>query len=459
MKTLGLYRINSTLVALIGLAFIAGNVKGSDKTAARQTADSLATVLSEDRGELPAFDSTTTLDDYLLVAMKRNPGLRSAYNQWTADLKKSDWAGALPDPVLSYGYFVENVETRVGPQEQRFSLRQSFPWFGTLGARGDKVFAVSQASYSKFEAARLELFLQVKAAFYDYYYLGRDLQITRENFELLIFWESVAQAKYRVGLEDHPDVIKSQVELGKLEDRLHTLEEKLEPTAVRLRALLNVTDDVAIPLPSTISVVEAPLLGDSVLSLIVRNNPDLGAQRHVVESEAAGERLAAKQALPSFSIGIDYIQTGDALNPDLTDSGNDPWMIGASISLPIWFGKNSARKSEARARRRAAEYRLLDSENRLVVVAEGLLFEYANALRRTRLYRDGLVPKARQSLNAIYAAYRAGEADFLNVLDAQRQLLDFELTVAREQTVLATRRAQLEALSGTELDTYIADNR
>jgi outer membrane protein TolC len=222
-----------------------------------------------------------------------------------------------------------------------------------------------------------------------------------------------------------------------------------------LRALLNLPDTVEIPAPRSITVAEVPLLEDSVIAVITRHNPDLRALERVLESKRARERLAGRQNMPSFSIGVDYIQTGEALNPDVSESGKDPWMIGASISLPIWFGKNSARKKEAEARRRVAEYDLRDSENRLVAVSERLLFEYSDALRKTRLYRDGLVPKAEQSLNAIYAAYQAGETDFLNVLDAQRQLLAFQLTVAREQARLATKRAQLEMLSGTQLGEHL----
>jgi len=368
-------------------------------------------------------------------------------------LKESDYAGSLPDPMFTFGYFVEHVETRVGPQEQRFGLRQSFPWFGTLSTKEDMVFAISQASYQRFQAAKFELFYNIKEAYYDYYFLGQELQITSENIELLKFWESVAQSKYKVGLRKHPDVIKAQVELGKLEDHLLTLQEQKKPKMARLRSLLNMPNNFKLPMPRSISVVEMPLSEDSVITIVTQRNPGIKAMQHIVESERAGKRLAGKQAMPSFSIGVDYIQTGEAINPEMAESGKDPWMIGAGISLPIWFGKNNARKKEAEARNRVAEYNLQDSENQLIAFTERLLFEYSDALRKTRLYRDGLVLKAEQSLNAIYAAYQAGETDFLNVLDAQRQLLDFQLTVAREQTKLATKLAQLEMLSGTELRT------
>lgn len=418
---------------------------------ARIKADSIDALINSDDVFSEQIDSITTLDDYLVIAMKHNPGLKSSYYRWISELKKSDYVGGLPDPMFSYGYFIENVETRVGPQEHRFSLKQAFPWFGTLGAKKDMAFATSQAMYQKFESERLKLFYQVKSAYYEYYYIGQDLEVTQANFELLKFWEAVARAKYKVGLEPHPDVIKAQVELGKLEDRIKTLEEQIDPAAAKLRALLNLDRGVVLPIPTSVDVEEEQLNEDSTIKIVKNNNPNLLALAHIVEKEEAGVRLASKSALPNFTIGIDYIQTGEAKSAGLPESGKDPWMINAGLSLPIWFGKNNARKKEARARQIAAEYLVQDTENQLIAYTEAVLFEYSNALRKLKLYRDGLVPKAEQSLNASYASYQAGETDFLNVLDAQRQLLDFELIVAKEKVTLARKRAELEMLNGQEI--------
>ena len=149
-----------TILLFVSIAFLGGAADAADRARALAVADSLANLWQDEPETLPSFDSTMTLDEYLLIAMKRNPGLKSAYYRWIADLSTSGYAGSLPDPMLTYGYFMESVETRVGPQEQRFSLRQSFPWFGTLGAKEDIAFARSQASYRKFEAARLLLFFR-----------------------------------------------------------------------------------------------------------------------------------------------------------------------------------------------------------------------------------------------------------------------------------------------------------
>jgi outer membrane protein TolC len=434
--------------AAVAVVVLQGTSTAEEEDRARHLSDSLTTVYESSEG-YPSFDaSTATLENYLAYAALQNPALRAAFYEWTAVLKRSGHTGSLPDPWFSYTYFVESVETRVGPQNQIFRLRQSFPWFGTLGARKDMTVEAANAAYQKFESEKLKLFYQVKAAYYDYYYLGRDIAITRENLELLTFWETVARARYRVALKQHPDVIKAQVELGKLEDRLRTVEEMTRPAAARLRATTNLPDSVDLPLPARIDVPEEEIHRDAVITRMLESNPDLKSLVHLIETARAGRRLAGKSSWPDFFVGVDYVDVGEAVSPGTPDSGKDAFTASAGISLPIWFGANKAKKQEADAQYRKAQNNLVDAQNRLTAVTEEIVFKYEDALRKTRLYRDGLVPKAEQSLNANYTAYQAGETDFLNLLDAQRQLLDFQLQYERSKSSLAISRAEIEMVTG-----------
>ena len=79
------------------------------------------------------------------------------------------------------------------------------------------------------------------------------------------------------------------------------------------------------------------------------------------------------------------------------------------------------------------------------------LFDYRDAERKLRLYRDSLVPKAEQSLKATSAAYEAGAGDFLDVLDAERVLLEFHLSRERALADRVRSFAELEMLTGTDL--------
>jgi len=91
-----------------------------------------------------------TLEDYFKIAAENNPGLLSQYKDFEAALQKVPQVSTLPDPSFSFGYFVSPVETRVGPQQARFSLTQMIPWFGTLKAQGDAATLMAEANISLF---------------------------------------------------------------------------------------------------------------------------------------------------------------------------------------------------------------------------------------------------------------------------------------------------------------------
>ncbi|HER19754.1 MAG TPA: hypothetical protein ENO14_01765, partial [Chromatiales bacterium] len=63
-----------------------------------------------------------TLQDYLRHAARTNAGLEAAFEEWKAAVEQVPQAKALPDPRFTYGYFIDEVETRVGPQEHRLGL-------------------------------------------------------------------------------------------------------------------------------------------------------------------------------------------------------------------------------------------------------------------------------------------------------------------------------------------------
>ncbi len=99
---------------------------------------------------VPVLDENSTLEDYLEYASHNNPGLEAAFNMWKATLEKVTQVQTLPDPRFTYGYFLESVETRVGPQEHVLAIAQTFPWFGKLRLRGEKAFEASEVFRHRF---------------------------------------------------------------------------------------------------------------------------------------------------------------------------------------------------------------------------------------------------------------------------------------------------------------------
>ena len=130
-------------------------------------------------------NSPETLQDYLRVAFLNNAELKASFEQWKAALQKAAQAKGLDDPTFTYSYYIEHVETRVGPQRHKFGIMQVFPWFGKIEARTDAAAAQAKAARQRYEAAKLKLFWQVKEGFYEYLYLASAIEIAKQNLELL----------------------------------------------------------------------------------------------------------------------------------------------------------------------------------------------------------------------------------------------------------------------------------
>ncbi|MGD8499224.1 MAG: TolC family protein, partial [Phycisphaerales bacterium] len=218
-----------------------------------------------------------TLTDYLRYAALNNAGLKAAFEQWKAAIEQVPQAGALPDPHFTYGRFIEEVETRVGPQRNKFGITQVFPWFGKIEARTQAAGAASKAARKRYEASKLKLFFEVKDAFHEYVYLAKAIEIARENLELIEDFEEVALTKYVGAAAGHPDLVRAQVELAKLEDQLRTLEGLRKPIVARLNAVLNRKSAGLLPWPKReeYRVVEADRR--QMKEMLQARNPELRA--------------------------------------------------------------------------------------------------------------------------------------------------------------------------------------
>jgi outer membrane protein TolC len=439
--------------------------------------------------ELPDLDESAGLEEYLAYAALNNPGLQAAFHRWKAELERVPQVTALPDPRFTYRYFIREVETRVGPQQQALGLAQTFPWLGKLALRGDMASEAARAARQQYEARKLQLFYKVRDAYYEYYYLGRSISVVEQTLELVKHLESVARTRFRAAAASHPDVIRAQVELGKLEDQLKALRDFRTPLVARLNAALNRRPGEDLPVPRTIPADRMAAGDEQILEWFSESSPELRALDHEIERARHAIELARKDYYPDLTFGFDYTDVGSPpsakpqglANPgalrslsrigggmgDLIDAyaigrsfrpgdrpddaGRDVWMVSMSMNVPIWRDKYAAGEREARARHLAARHARKQRENVLAAKIQRVLYDYRDAERKIDLYRDTLVPKARQSLRSTEASFRAGTSSFLDLIDAERTLLDFELSYERASTNRAQRLAELEKLVGRSI--------
>ncbi len=370
-----------------------------------------------------ALSFAQTLDDYFTIAAGNNPGLQSVYKEYEAALQKVPQVNTLPDPVFSFGYFISPVETRVGPQQARFSLTQMFPWFGTLKAQGDAAALMADAKFQSFLDARNQLYFQVAAAFYPLYELNEWISIEEENISILESYKTIANQNFENGNGTMVDVLRADIMLKESQTNLNILRDKEKPLLTRFNKLLNrpENEQVAISDTLTMEYLNDNFRKDSLLA----DNPVLNALDLKIKGSKASELAVQKQGQPKFGIGIDYVLVGERSDVTLPDNGKDVLMPMVSMSIPIFRGKYKASVKEARLMQESFAFKKEEAANTLNSEYEMAWFEIRQQQQLFALSGQQ-IQSAQQSLNLLLTAYGNSGKAFEEVLRMQQRLLKYQ---------------------------------
>lgn len=377
--------------------------------------------------------SGTLLDRYLLQAAENNPSLMAEYRNYLSSLEKVPQVTTLPDPELSFGYFINPIETRVGPQQARFGLTQMFPWFGTLGTRGEVAADMAKARFEGFREARNRLFYEVQDTWYRLYLIDQSIDIMRENISILETFESLAIRRYEAGQVGQVDVLRVQIEKEDLKTRLELMHDNREVALQEFRELLNADSGENIQIADSLENRVLELSFREIEQQMKTRNARLAKLDYETASAKKSIEAARKEGLPKFGLGVDYVVTGER-DMVLADNGKDAIMARAGIQIPLYRKKYKAKEKQAKIDLQSVQYRQIAAQNRLVTQLEQAMRDYEDARRRVRLYRDTQIQRTRQAINILTEEYATSATDFEELLRLQRKLLDYEL--ARETALV-----------------------
>lgn len=401
--------------------------------------------------EMPdALFDAVAIDEVLDYALRNNARVKAAFYQWQASAEGIYSKRALSDPEISFKTFVQEVETRVGPQKQMYGINQKIPFVGKLFTQGQMATDVARQKYQEYYKEKLTLAYEVKQAFFEYWYLYKSIKVTEENESLLRNLEEVVQSKFKSGLVKNQDLLKVQVELGTLANESIRLAEYQKPLVARLNALLNRDTNAAIGWPQDIDVRMLTINEEELFSVLHDNNPDLKRAHQRIKEAEKRVRLAKLEFLPDVSVGVDYT-TVDNGPLNVADNGTDAVAVNLKMNVPWLYGKQKSALDQARAEHSAVqseeEQVVRDIESKFAMV----LFALRDSERQIKLYRDALLPKAEQSLKANETSYKGGNTDFLSLIDSQRQLINFQLSYYRAIRDYEQSLAELEVVVGGDI--------
>lgn len=374
------------------------------------------------------------LEGYLNVAAENNPGLKGKFNDYMAAMEKVPQVGTLPDPNIAFGYFIQPVETRVGPQEWRFNLAQSFPWFGLLDAKEDVATELANAKYEDFENTKSNLFFEVKTAYYNYYFIEKAIEITQENMEILNIFKRLSLVKIEAGNASVVDELRVELELNDLENQLALFRDAKYALQVKFNNLLNTDEQAPIAVPDTLWQEELPEGQLDILEDIYTSNHQLKAIEHRLNAFVNQEVVAKKEGLPKFNVGLSYTIVGENPLSTAADNGDDAFLFpSVGISIPLYRKKYKAMVKEAQYLQEGEILRKEDKKNSLNTIYENTSKDFNDGDRRIALNkRQSEI--AKKVLDILITSYSTDSKDFEEVLRIERQLLQYELAYQKALT-------------------------
>jgi cobalt-zinc-cadmium efflux system outer membrane protein len=382
------------------------------------------------------INAQKTLEDYLTEAARNNPGIKSKFNEYQAALEKVPQVGSLPDPQVTFGYFIQPVETRVGPQRARISASQMFPWFGTLGVRKDAATEMAKSKYEAFEEAKSRLFYDVKSAYYNLYFNTRAADIIKENLGILGTFRKLALVKVEAGLGSSVDVLRVEMNRDDLENQLALLQDNSTVLRSDLNHLLNVDAGREVFMPDSLANMDIGFSAEAIQDSIRKGNHQV-LQMEFMEASYDKQQEAAKKAgNPNLMLGFDYIVVGKSTNPmtSVSESGKDAFVFPTiGISIPLYRRKYTSMVKEASLMQESTENGKLDKINILETTYEKANKDYNDADRRIRLFQ-GQSSKATQALNILQTAYETDGKNFEEILRMEQQLLAYQLQLIKAHT-------------------------
>jgi outer membrane protein TolC len=383
------------------------------------------------------------------MAAENNPALRADFLGYQAALRQLPQAGAYPDPTLDMGFFLDPMAIVGGKQVAQFKLMQMFPWFGTKGAAHAEATHEARMAYEKFRASRDALYLAVYTQWYKLCALRQRWLTRRESRQLLARLEELATSRFTAGKGGMSAVLRVRMELAEADDAIAESRSALEVAEAKFNVLLNRPAATAVQVPDSLEATSYVFDEASTRAGIERLNPALGLLDEERLADEAKTKLARKRGYPMLGVGLQYMLNKKTNDPMLGMggmNGRDMVMPMVSVSIPIYRAKYKAARRQGLLWREASRAKYAGTLSALEARLVEARHELDDAARRMALYKEQ-IRLARSAYELALREFEAGTSGLTNVIEVERQLLDYRLKSAEAVADYNTKVATIRSLA------------
>lgn len=402
----------------------------------------------------PAGETPVPAAYYVKKALSGNPSLAAMQERIRMKENAAVRAGAFDDPKAWIGLSNVPVDTWSFRDEdmtgKEIGISQMFPYPGKRRIRTDIALRDREQAGYDLEEMRSMLRSEVKMTYAELAAVRRQAEVVRRTRDVLRDIVGVAQESYSVGRGSQPDVLRGQVESGKMREMLLLLENREKVLSVRLNTLSALPPNRPVPDLSELSEFSLPFRPEELMAAYREERPSRKALQARVARGEAQVAMARREYYPDFEVSVSYMQKDPM--PDGTKR-SDMMNSMLMMNIPLW----RKAKLEPAIREMTAEREMAAQELDALDLAASneigrILATLENRAAVAVLYRTTLLPQAEQAFRANVESYQVGKIDFPMLMDAVMTVLSFRKEYFGMVGEMHMEKARLEAAVGRELN-------
>ena len=375
-----------------------------------------------------AQEPLLNLQEAVSIAVQEDPWLTASKQTQEAFASEAIASSSLPDPQISLtaaSFPVDSFSSRQeGMTQLVVGVSQTFP-------RGD---TLSLSRKQKNQLAQKQPFLRadriakvkttVTKLWLDVFFSQQSIRLIESDRALFEQLVSTAKASYTSteGKARQQDVIRAQLELTRLDDRLTSLRQKEEQLQSELSEWIGVIAKSRLPddLPSLTlkkTLLSPSTIPKQALYELIKEHPVLQATDQDILASETSVELAQQGYKPQWSANLKYGHRND------DPSGNDRANLlsaGVTFDVPLFTdNKQDKQVRSAKFKTEAKKTEKLLVARQLIANLRSTFLQLNRLNERAALYHEELLPQMSAQSEAALTAYNNDDGDFAEAVRSQ----------------------------------------
>ena len=386
-----------------------------------------------------------SLEQAIQQAIQNDPWLIASEQKQAAALSMSEGAAVLPDPKFNVGLMNLPTDTfdleQEGMTQIQLGVSQMLPRGDTLKLQSERLRQQGALMPVQREQRRAQVRLMLSQLWFDALKASHSIALIEDNRVLFEQLTDIVSSSYSstFGKTRQQDLVRAQLELDRLDDRLVQLHQQQVSAGQKLAEWLDVTQPPQIETSVPELALQLPNHDQHLIQ-----HPEVRQFDQAIRVADTEVSLAEQKYEPEWMINASYGFRGD--DPMGNDRA-DLFSLGVSVDVPLF----SSKRQDAQVRAETHEVEALKTERLLAIrnlraryyTIKAELFKQDE---RLALYEERLLPGLNQSAEAAINAYTSDDGNFADVVQARISELNAKLTVLNIRLERSKKLAELQYL-------------